>query len=178
MFEIIIIAIIIFIVVKKKKENGAGGNTDSARDTIQTTTAPAHRMPKPGRTSVPPAPQNTMSFGSSANRNPASSGSFSQQGTAIPASVQQQEESTGSTTAYLNEKAKQDAIEHAREDREEEIRLNKAYGGLRVAERLYEGDSVPQGRRLCVCGYCGAENLLPMVAREHFCCYFCREPLA
>lgn len=159
MFEIIIIAVIIVLVIKKKKENGAGGgNIGGARDTIQTTTAPAHRMPRPGRTSVP-------------------SGSFSQQSTAIPASVQKQEESTGSTTAYLNEKARQDAIEHAREDREEEMRLKKAYGGLRVAERLYEGDSVPQDRRLCVCGYCGAENLLPMTVREQFCCYFCREPL-
>ena len=178
MFEIIIIAVIIIFVIRKKKENGAGGGRfGSTRDTIQTTTAPAHRMPRPGHAPVPPTPHNTMPFGSSAKQNTMPSGSSSQQNPAIPVSVRQ-EEATGSTTAYLNEKARQDAIEHAREDREEEMRLKKAYGGLRVAERLYEGDSVPQGRKLCVCGYCGAENLLPMMAREQFCCYFCREPLA
>lgn len=145
MFEIIIIVVIIFLVIRKKNEAGRE-NIGSARDTIQTTTAPAHRMQRPGHTPAPPASHNT-----------------------IP--------SSGSTTAYLNEKARRDAIEHAREDREEEMRLNKAYGGLRAAERLYEGDSVPQGKRLCVCGYCGAENLLPVTSRERFSCYFCREPL-
>ena len=90
---------------------------------------------------------------------------------------QSQASQQGSTMAYLEEKAKQDEIEHAREKQEEARRLHQNYGGLRAAERLYEGDSVPNGKRCVVCAYCGAENLLPVVAREKYSCYFCREPL-
>ena len=135
-------------------------------ETVQTKAAPPHRMPKPGHTP-----------GSATYQSTGPSGSFMQQSPASPVMTERVEEENGSTTAYLNEKARQDAIEHAKEDREEEMRLRKAYGGLRVAMRLYEGDSIPQGKRLSVCSYCGAENLLPMGARERYCCYFCREPL-
>lgn len=83
----------------------------------------------------------------------------------------------GSTMAYLEEKARQDAIEHAKEKREEAKRLYQNAGGLRAAERLYEGDGVPSGKRRIVCGYCGAENLVPVMMRERYSCYFCREPI-
>lgn len=155
MIELIIIGVVIYIIYKKRKDNidtDAGRGVGRAGDRVQTTTAPMHRMKKPEQKPIPSVPQSTVFSGTAAA-------------------------SSGSTTEYLNEKARMDAVEHAREDREEEMRLNKAYGGLRVAERLYEGDNVPQGRRLCVCGYCGAENLIPTMARERFCCYFCREPL-
>lgn len=92
-------------------------------------------------------------------------------------SQQSQASQQASTMAYLEEKAKQDEIEHAKEKQEEARRLHQNYGGIRAAERLYEGDSVPNGKRCVVCEYCGAENLLPMVAREKYSCYFCREPL-
>lgn len=82
-----------------------------------------------------------------------------------------------STLAYLEEKARQDAIEHEMEKRKEARRLYESSGGLRPAGRLYEGDSVPNGCRCVSCGYCGAQNLIPMEARERFGCYFCREPL-
>ena len=91
--------------------------------------------------------------------------------------TQQNESETSSTMAYLEEKARQDAEEHAREKQEETQRLHKNFGGLRVAERLYEGNSVPNGKRCIVCGYCGAENLVPMMPREHYSCYFCREQI-
>lgn len=91
--------------------------------------------------------------------------------------MQQQTVEENYTMAYLNEKARLDDMEHAREKREEAIRLNKNHGGIRVAERLYEGSSVPEGKRCCTCGYCGAENLIPMMPRERYSCYFCREPL-
>lgn len=97
-----------------------------------------------------------------------------------PAKVRQSvknPEEKGSTMAYLEEKARQDAAEHAREKWEETRRLNQNYGGLRVAQRLFEGDSVPGGQKCVVCGYCGAENLVPMMPREKYSCYFCREPL-
>ncbi len=82
-----------------------------------------------------------------------------------------------STLAYLEEKARQDAMEHEMEKREEARRLYESSGGLRPAQRLYEGDSVPGGCKCVVCGYCAAENLIPAAARERFSCYFCREPL-
>lgn len=82
-----------------------------------------------------------------------------------------------STMAYLEEKAKQDAEEHARDKWEETRRLNRNYGGLRVAERLFEGDTVPGGKKCIACDYCGADNLIPMIPRERYSCYFCREPL-
>ena len=82
-----------------------------------------------------------------------------------------------STLAYLEEKARQDAIEHEIEKREEARRLYESSGGLRPAQRLYEGENVPNGCKCVACGYCGAENLIPMMARERFSCYFCREPL-
>lgn len=83
----------------------------------------------------------------------------------------------GSTLAYLEEKARQDAREHAREKREEAMRLNKNYGGLRTAERRYDGDSIPRGKKCITCAYCGAENLVPTNMREKYSCYFCREAL-
>lgn len=82
-----------------------------------------------------------------------------------------------STTAYLLEKAEADERAHAREKYEEQKRLRESRGGLIVAERLYDGDPVPGGKRCVVCGYCGAENLVPMTARTQYSCYFCREPL-
>lgn len=91
--------------------------------------------------------------------------------------VKKPEPKEGSTMAYLEEKAKQDAAEHAREKWEETKRLNQNYGGLRVAQRLFEGDSVPAGQKCVACDYCGAENLIPMMPRERYSCYFCREPL-
>lgn len=83
----------------------------------------------------------------------------------------------GSTLAYLEEKARQDAREHAREKREETMRLNKNYGGLHAAERRYDGDSIPRGKKCITCAYCGAENLVPTNMREKYSCYFCREAL-
>lgn len=91
--------------------------------------------------------------------------------------IEQKASESASTMAYLDEKARQDAVEHAREKREETMRLNKNYGGLRVAERRYEGSSIPNGKKCIACAYCGAENLIPAMPRERYSCYFCREAL-
>ncbi|MCM1046953.1 MAG: hypothetical protein NC433_00815 [Clostridiales bacterium] len=96
---------------------------------------------------------------------------------AAKADVEDTEPEAGSTMAYLEEKARQDAMEHAREKREEARRLNITYGGLRAAQRCYEGDSVPSDKKCIVCSYCGANNLIPQAARERYSCYFCREAL-
>lgn len=91
--------------------------------------------------------------------------------------VQEAKEDGNSTTAYLMEKAEADEREHAKEKYEEQQRLHQASGGLAVAERLLDGDAVPQGKKCVVCGYCAAENLVPMAPRTRYSCYFCREPL-
>jgi hypothetical protein len=91
--------------------------------------------------------------------------------------VEAMKEDGHTTTAYLQEKADADAREHAMEKYEEQRRQQDAGRGMTPAERLYPGDSVPQGRRCVICGYCAAENLVPMVPRTKYSCYFCREPL-
>ena len=91
--------------------------------------------------------------------------------------IEEAREDGNSTTAYLMEKAEADAREHAKEKWEEQQRLHETRGGLAVALRHLDGDTVPQGKRIVNCGYCGAENLVPMVPRTRYSCYFCREPL-
>ncbi|MDE6387659.1 MAG: hypothetical protein K2L82_07645 [Lachnospiraceae bacterium] len=91
--------------------------------------------------------------------------------------IQEAKEDGHSTTAYLMEKAEADAREHAKEKYEEQKRLYETRGGLAVAERYLEGETIPNGKRCVNCGYCGAENLIPMIPRTRYSCYFCREPL-
>ncbi|MCM1252935.1 MAG: hypothetical protein NC321_08940 [Clostridium sp.] len=126
------------------------------------------------RQSMPPV-QRTMQQKQQANRMgnnmpPQNARQNRQQQTAQPSPQ-------GSTMAYLEEKARQDEIEHAKEKQEETRRLYRNAGGLRAAERLYEGDGVPNGKRCVICDYCGAENLVPTASREQYSCYFCREAL-
>ena len=159
MFSIIwmiVVGYIIYKVVRQKREENGGGNRTVGG-------APAHGAPHGN----PP-----VHAGQRYNKQAQQPQKQIQQ-----RQTQSQASQPGSTMAYLEEKAKQDEIEHAREKREEARRLHQNYGGLRAAERLYEGDSVPNGKRCVVCAYCGADNLLPLVVREKYSCYFCREPL-
>lgn len=82
-----------------------------------------------------------------------------------------------STIAYLNRKAEEDAREHAVQKQEERRQARKDLAGRREGVRLLPGDPVPQGMRVAVCPYCGAENLVPGGSRDKFGCYFCREDL-
>lgn len=122
--------------------------------------------------------------------NPVTQGSARQQGTppaagrtgnvipaAQPRKMTQQDKNKESTTDYLQRKAFEDEQEHLREQMEEERRVKASTGGLPQAERLIEGDSVPAGRKMKVCSYCGAQNLIPENARGKCTCYFCREIL-
>ena len=150
MFSIIwmiILGYIIFKVVRQKREENDGRSGTAGG-------APTSQAQQPQR-----VPQKQMQ--QTSQRQP----------------QQPQVSKQGSTMAYLQEKAKQDEIEHAKEKQEEARRLHQNYGGLRAAERLYEGDSIPNGKRCVVCAYCGAENLIPEATREKYSCYFCREPL-
>ena len=97
--------------------------------------------------------------------------------TAHEAIIKKAKEDGNSTTAYLMEKAEADQREHAREKYEEQKRLYETRGGLAPAERYLDGETIPQGRKCVICGYCGAENLIPIVPKTKYSCYFCREPL-
>ena len=47
-----------------------------------------------------------------------------------------------------------------------------------AGERYEEWMSVPEGKRVCRCGYCAADNLIPKGADPgNYTCYFCREEL-
>lgn len=164
MFSIIwmiVVGYIIYKVVRQKREEN-GGRSETARG------APTGSAPR----GIPP-----MHAGQRFNKQTHQSQRQTPQRQSQHQQQQSQASQPGSTMAYLQEKAKQDEIEHAREKQEEARRLHQNYGGLRTAERLYEGDSVPNGKRCVVCAYCGAENLIPMASREKYSCYFCREPL-
>ncbi len=83
-----------------------------------------------------------------------------------------------STTEMLEEKARQDAIEHQEEKRRQLAEERRIHGQLHYAERYLPGDMIPKGRRLVCCGYCNAENLIPERDNpKRYNCYFCRETL-
>ena len=47
-----------------------------------------------------------------------------------------------------------------------------------AGERYEEWMPVPEGKRVCRCGYCGADNLIPKNSDpKDYTCYFCREDL-
>ncbi len=179
---IIIIIVMWIIITGVKKAQGGGTNASRGNNSMPNTTV----MPSnQGR-----GPANAYGYtGTNANGytgTNAQTASTAQKKTARPAAAQKKSaddavaeaiEDGNYTTAYLLEKARQDEEEHAREKYEEQMRLNKMRGGLRVAERLIDGDMPPRDKRCIVCGYCGAQNLLPMSPRERYSCYFCREPL-
>ncbi len=83
-----------------------------------------------------------------------------------------------STTEMLEEKARQDAMEHQEEKRRQLAEERRIHGQLRYAERYLPGDMIPKGRRFVCCGYCNAENLIPERDNpKRYNCYFCRETL-
>ncbi|MCM1087706.1 MAG: hypothetical protein NC419_06080 [Muribaculaceae bacterium] len=176
--DILIVIIIVGVVMYRAYHQK--GNSDAAKKSASappdTNTAPVrHRAESSGRQ---PYGTNRQSMsGQPANKTSMPGQSLTGQST-WGQFQDEPEEQEHSTLAYLDEKARQDALEHERERREEAERLNRNYGGFRVAERLFDGDTVPNGKRCSVCGYCGAENLVPMMAREKYSCYFCRELLS
>ena len=104
-------------------------------------------------------------------------GSTTKSSTNTSATETKKSSANTSVTDYLAEKARKDQIEHAIEKRQENQRLAEKSGGLTPAERLYDGDPVPNGKFCVCCSYCAAENLIPIGSRMQYSCYFCREPL-
>ena len=47
----------------------------------------------------------------------------------------------------------------------------------KIATRFVEGERVANGYRKIVCGYCGAESIVPTYAKETYGCYFCHEKI-
>lgn len=182
MFEILIIIFIIVFFYKRvqrmKQESDIGKGNSSLPDSTMAT-------PHANNTTGPfvqQAPRNIPAQRIARSRQTQTeskhdSGQQTMQHRSAQATIQEAREDGNSTTAYLMEKAEADAREHAKEKYEEQKRLYETRGGLAVAERYLEGDSVPQGKKCINCGYCGAENLVPMMPRTKYSCYFCREPL-
>lgn len=50
-------------------------------------------------------------------------------------------------------------------------------GRVNIAKRLELGDKIPENRRMAVCPYCGAENLVPANDKSKYYCYFCHHGL-
>lgn len=170
MFETIIMIIIVVVIAKRfknlKQGGGVSGNNSLPNTTV--TTPPARSNP------IQTQPAQSRSGLTTEQNRPAQAAARQK---AAQAAIQEAKDDGHSTTAYLMEKAEADAREHAKEKFEEQKRLYETRGGLAVAERFLDGDSIPQGKRCVNCGYCGAENLVPMMPRTRYSCYFCREPL-
>lgn len=166
---IIVICVTVYKRVQRTKGNGGVSGNNSLPNTTVTTT---NQSSASGRPAVPVSGNNGM------GRAPQNVGKpQAQQRTMGKSAIEEAKEDGNSTTAYLMEKAEADAREHAKEKYEEQKRLYETRGGLAVAERYLDGDPVPQGKRCVGCGYCGAENLVPMIPRTRYSCYFCREAL-
>ena len=183
MFEIIII-IVVCVTIYRKLQNSKGGMGKGGSSLPNTTVTTANH----GRTGggVTGA-DNTGTHGQGWSDRRAGAGTAAangqlqhrvyEQSSSAREAIREAREDGNDTTAYLMEKAEADAREHQREKYEEQKRLYETRGGLAVAERYLDGDSIPQGKRCVNCGYCGAQNLIPMVPRTRYSCYFCREPL-
>ncbi len=188
MIELIFIIIVCTIVYKRvqnAKGNGGGarGNGSQPNTTVTTANPSDNRSPQTFQNPQNPYPQNPRP-GSLDGANH-KKGVFTPHGmtktpvhkSAAQQAIQEAKEDGHSTTAYLMEKAEADAREHAKEKYEEQKRLYETRGGLAVAQRYLDGERIPNGKRCINCGYCGAENLIPMIPKTRYSCYFCREPL-
>ncbi len=167
--SIIICYVLYKLVIRRRMSEG--GKRGTGGPPVINTAPMRHRDQRPVR------PMNHPAARPMRNQPPQGMPSVNSSGQYGAQPAQPAEEPEISTMDYLEEKARQDAQEHAREKWEEERRLRQNYGGHRVAERLFDGDSVPGGKKCAVCAYCGAENLIPMLPRERYSCYFCREPI-
>lgn len=165
---------IIYVVLHKVKQKGNGSSYRSSDTTNGSYTPPT-------RTGVPTTTTTTLGSSTTAKTSaPFVSHSQTQakaQSESDSFAWPDEETDEGSVTDYLAEKARQDQISHAEEKREENRRLDVKSGGRQAAERLYEGDLVPNGKHCVVCAYCAANNLIPNGSRIRYSCYFCREPL-
>ena len=190
MFELIILVVVIMAIYNKTKRDKEGGRW-IGNSSMPNTTVTSAELGKPTRSADTAGSGigrgGDQYYGQAAGAWKAMKGAWTGQpqqrtqnrsaGKSTQEAIREAKEAGHSTTAYLMEKAEADAREHEREKYEEQKRLYETRGGLAVAERYLEGDSFPQGKKCVNCGYCGAQNLVPMMPHTRYSCYFCREPL-
>ncbi len=83
-----------------------------------------------------------------------------------------------STTEMLAQKAKQDQVEHRKEQMEHRQHEQKYYGNYHYARRYLLGDPVAASDKLIYCPNCAAENLIKLHENPRkYNCYFCRAKL-
>lgn len=179
MFEILFVVIIIVVAYKRVQRAKGEGGVRGSQSLPNTTVTPANPGGLFGQGAENPYGKGTSYGGARQGRTAAQTagGPPRHQQAPVKSAIEEAREDGNSTMAYLMEKAEADAREHAQEKLEEQKRLHETRGGLAVALRHLDGDAIPQGKRVVCCGYCGAENLVPMVPRTRYSCYFCREPL-
>lgn len=179
MFEILFVVIIIVVAYKRVQRAKGEGGVRGSQSLPNITVTSESRSGMSGQSTENPYGRGT-SYGGGVQGRPAAqpvSRPPVRRQAPVKSAIEEAREDGNATTAYLMEKAEADAREHAQEKLEEQKRLHETRGGLAVALRHLDGDMIPQGKRVVCCGYCGAENLVPMVPRTRYSCYFCREPL-
>lgn len=179
MFEILFFIIIMVVIYKRMQRARGEGGVKGNQSLPNTTVTTANQSGMSGQSTENPYGRGTSYSSTMQGRSaaqPVSRPPVRRQAP-VKSAIEEAREDGNSTTAYLMEKAEADAREHAQEKLEEQKRLHETRGGLAVALRHLDGDRIPQGNRVVCCGYCGAENLVPMVPRTRYSCYFCREPL-
>lgn len=188
MIELIILCIVIGVILKqnkKKTDSKTGGNGQSTVTTVSTNPQQAGRQ-KAAPERMPAAPQGMgqrtvppqTAQGQAGKRNYQRNFDAAGNPRTSPQAEQEIKRREGeSTTEYLNRKAELDNREHQKERLERKRAERQNYGNIVYAGRWMEGDPVPPSRRLVICGYCGAENLVPVNDRTAYHCYFCREKL-
>ncbi|MDE7259463.1 MAG: hypothetical protein K2N77_09550 [Lachnospiraceae bacterium] len=176
MIQLVIMIIICVTIYKRVQRVKGEGNLKGNSSLPNTTVTTANQNKTFGLSDENPYEQKKPHGGMPAANN---AGRPQPRTTQAPAksAIEEAKEDGNSTTAYLMEKAEADAREHAKEKFEEQKRLHETRGGLAVATRYLDGDAIPKGMRCVNCGYCGAANLVPMVPRTRYICYFCREAL-
>lgn len=181
MIELIIVIIVCTIVYKRvQNAKGNGGSVRGNRSMPNTTVTTANQQNTHPQSIQQQNPGPNPYVGQNHKKSvfvPHGAGKLPVHRSSAQEAIREAKEDGHSTTAYLMEKAEADAREHEKEKYEEQKRLYETRGGLAVAERYLEGEMIPNGKRCINCGYCGAENLIPMIPRTRYSCYFCREPL-
>lgn len=195
MIELIIIFIIISVVVKQNRKKNDSKMTGKVGSPVTTVSSNPQPMQKAAPVRTPAAPQrmgqNAMPSTANGRQGqyaaPVQGGgqrnyqrNFDSSGNPKPSGQAEKEiqrREGESTTEYLNRKAEMDNREHQKEQFERKRAERQNYGNIVYAGRWMEGDPVPQSRRMVVCSYCGAENLVPIHDRTAYHCYFCREKL-
>jgi len=183
MFELIIFIIIVSAILKSSKKKKTSSTPNVPRKREASETAYAFQSQQRQQTSLQQA--------NGRQRPQQANGRQRQQPTPIPGRTVQNpsmqnktvpnrpaEKEEMSTTQMLEAKALADDREEMREKQRQRMENKRHYGHLNYAEKYILGDAVPKGKKMVLCPYCNAENLIPTYsAAKDYNCFFCRENL-